>query len=67
MFAHVDRANMPTYCARILDLLRPKGMALIQGVTLTGLDDAPSADGWKWSIPKTCTRIARAAEMVGSA
>ncbi|MBD9526592.1 hypothetical protein IB235_07170 [Paracoccus sp. PAR01] len=36
MFAHVDRANMPTYCARILDLLRPKGMALIQGVTLTG-------------------------------
>ncbi|WP_370576845.1 hypothetical protein [Paracoccus sp. PAR01] len=27
---------MPTYCARILDLLRPKGMALIQGVTLTG-------------------------------
>ncbi|MFG6079895.1 class I SAM-dependent methyltransferase [Paracoccus litorisediminis] len=41
---HIDRANMRTYCARILDLLRSKGIALNHGVTLTGFDDA-TVDG----------------------
>ena len=40
MFEHVGRANMATYAQRLHDLLRPGGMALNHGITLTGLDEA---------------------------
>jgi len=40
MFEHVGRANMATYCNRIHDLLRPGGMALNHGISVTGVDDA---------------------------
>ncbi|MTH77575.1 class I SAM-dependent methyltransferase [Paracoccus aestuariivivens] len=40
MFEHVGRTNMASYCQCIRDLLRPGGMALNHGITLTGLDDA---------------------------
>ncbi|RJL04075.1 class I SAM-dependent methyltransferase [Paracoccus siganidrum] len=40
MFEHVGRANLPAYFRTLLDLLRPGGLALNHGITLTGLDEA---------------------------
>ena len=40
MFEHVGRANMLRYFQRIHELLRPGGIAMNHGITVTGLDDA---------------------------
>ncbi|MFH5775343.1 class I SAM-dependent methyltransferase [Paracoccus sp. NGMCC 1.201697] len=45
MFEHVGRANMATYCKRIHDLLRPGGMALNHGISVTGVDEAVVGGG----------------------
>ncbi|MFT4013907.1 MAG: class I SAM-dependent methyltransferase [Paracoccus sp. (in: a-proteobacteria)] len=45
MFEHVGRTNMPTYCHKLFDLLRPGGLALNHGITVTGLDEAMVGGG----------------------
>ena len=40
MFEHVGRVNMLTYFRRLRELLRPGGLALNHGITVTGVDDA---------------------------
>lgn len=40
MVEHVGRANMAAYARHLHDLLRPGGMVLNHGITMTGLDDA---------------------------
>lgn len=45
MFEHVGRANIATYAQRLHDLLRPGGLALNHGITVTGLDDAMIGGG----------------------
>lgn len=45
MFEHVGRANLPAYFGAVHDLLRPGGLALNHGITLTGLDEAVVGGG----------------------
>lgn len=40
MFEHVGRANLQFYCQRLFQLLRPGGVALNHGITVTGVDNA---------------------------
>lgn len=45
MFEHVGRGNMATYCDTLRRLVRPGGMVLNHGITVTGLDDAMVGGG----------------------
>ncbi|MTH34440.1 methyltransferase domain-containing protein [Paracoccus limosus] len=45
MFEHVGRAHMAIYAQRLSELLRPGGLALNHGITVTGLDDAMIGGG----------------------
>ncbi|SMO74112.1 class I SAM-dependent methyltransferase [Paracoccus laeviglucosivorans] len=45
MFEHVGRANMQLYFRNVHDLLRPGGMAMNHGITVSGLDDAMIGGG----------------------
>lgn len=45
MFEHVGHANLPLYCQRLFDAVRPGGLVMNHGITARHIDDRPVGHG----------------------